>query len=335
MLVERPNRPISLASRSGGRSSVTARNHHWIAQCYLKRFATPSLKTGTLFVFDRIADRQFKTSPRNVGAQRDFNRVDIEGHSIDALESAMSEFETHLEDAISRTSRESKFADDDARTMILNFMALLAVRNPRFREQRRQFTEELSKKTMRFVVASKERYEDQFGRAAAAGYMKRESILPYEEMKEFVERGEYDITVAREWQIIEEFQLMEPVLKTLAYRKWEFLLADDSAGTFATCDHPVMLRSAQARPGERIPLGYGMRSADVLFPITKHLFAIGRFEGQERTITASRTVVAMLNSETVYQAQRQVYAANDSFSFLDGDPPAFQRGADLRAAALN
>ncbi len=73
-----------------------ARGHHYIPRMYLKGFARNPGKKSKLFVFDFDKSDWLPgaTNPVNIAKVRDFNRVDIEGLPIDALEMSLSEFET-------------------------------------------------------------------------------------------------------------------------------------------------------------------------------------------------------------------------------------------------
>ena len=73
--------------------SNASRNHHYIPQCYLRGFLDPSLRKEQLHVIDKIEVRRFVTTPRNVGSQRDFNRVNILGQPIDAAEKLFAEID--------------------------------------------------------------------------------------------------------------------------------------------------------------------------------------------------------------------------------------------------
>jgi hypothetical protein len=54
---------------------MTARQHHYVPQCYLKGFVKDR-KKPKLFVVDCKERRSFSTSPDNVAAERDFHRID-------------------------------------------------------------------------------------------------------------------------------------------------------------------------------------------------------------------------------------------------------------------
>ena len=71
-----------------------ARGHHFIPQCYLKGFVDPKQAGNKLYVIDKIEKKQYgPIEIKKVGKQRDFNRVDVEGLEINALENSFSKFE--------------------------------------------------------------------------------------------------------------------------------------------------------------------------------------------------------------------------------------------------
>ena len=74
---------------------MTAHIHHSVPQLYLRGFCRDQ-KREKLFVIDGVEKRAFTTRPRNVAAERDFNRVDIVGLPPDTLEVAFNAFETEV-----------------------------------------------------------------------------------------------------------------------------------------------------------------------------------------------------------------------------------------------
>lgn len=110
-----------------------ARKHHYVPRAYLGGFTATGTKDGKFFVLDVESGRAFRTSPANVAAERDFNRVDIEGRSPDAIETALAPFEGQAVEAIRRVIETQTYPNDQDWNLILNLLALLAVRNPRMR----------------------------------------------------------------------------------------------------------------------------------------------------------------------------------------------------------
>ncbi len=129
-----------------------ARKHHYVPQCYLKGFARNRNKKSQLYVVDSKLKRAFVTSPLNVAAERDFNRIEIDGEDPNLIESSCAEFEAKLAPALVRMDDRGDFPDDDDRASILELVAILAVRNPGRREAMRQFKEETTRRLIGVFV---------------------------------------------------------------------------------------------------------------------------------------------------------------------------------------
>lgn len=305
-----------------------SRNHHWVPQCYLKGFTKGRSKKSTLYVTDFEVGRQFSTVPRNVAAGRDFNRVDIDGIPPDYVESGISVFEGKLDKALERICSEREIKDPEDLNLVLNLIALLAVRNPGMRENVRHSHEQVMKRVMDLTLATKERYESSFAKAARAGALNAEDILPYERMREFVDRGEYTISVSTTHHVGQEMKLVDAILPLLGQRKWLLARALPATGGFVTSDHPVILQWAD-RPmtGGLGGPGFALRGTEVLFTVSHDLALIGTFEGPDGIVDADEKQVALMNGVILGNWQRQVYARDDRFRYRmqDGE---IRRGAD-------
>ncbi|CAN7401012.1 DUF4238 domain-containing protein [Massilia sp. LjRoot122] len=306
-----------------------SRNHHWVPQCYLKGFTKGRSKKSTLHVTDFETGRQFPTVPRNVAAGRDFNRVDIDGIPPDYVESGIAVFEGKLDKALERICREREIKDPEDRNLVLNLIALLAVRNPGMRENVRRSLEQVMKRVMDLTLATKERYESSFAQAARVGALQSEDILPYERMRDFVDRDEYAISVSTTHHVGQELKLVDSVLPLLGQRRWLLARALPGTGGFITSDHPVILQWAD-RPmtdGLGGP-GFALRGTEVLFTISHDLAMIGTFEGPDEVVDADEAQVALMNGVILGHWQRQIYARDDRFRYRmrDGE---IRRGADV------
>jgi hypothetical protein len=287
-----------------------ARGHHFISQCYLKRFTTNGSKNSKLWAFDFRTGKSFVTAPAGIGKQRDFNA--IEGMSAGELEGRLAGFETEVSRALDKLEQLRTMDDHDAWVCILNLVTLFAVRNPRKREQMRGLQEAIMKRVLALTLATPERWESQVRQATAAGYIKPEGKVTYEQMKDFQQRGEYTIDVANAMHIHAELLAFEPVLLTMVHRKWTLCVAAPDAGTFLTSDHPVCLMRNDGAPSTLSrPLGYGLTNTTVVVPLTRHLAAMGMFEHGGGVVTVARKQVAEINGLVAHYAERQVYAADE------------------------
>ena len=306
-----------------------ARRHHHIPQFYLRGFATGSGKKTRVQVASLRAQRWFEAHPKNIGVEKDFLRFDAEGVEPDALEKAMSGMESQVAEAIRNVEATEKFEGED-RVYILNFIALLAVRSPQMRENWRQAQDRLCRMMMDMSLATKERWEGQMQQMRNAGREVKEDVT-YEQMKEFHDKGEYDITVNREWHIRMEFEVFQTVLNCLADRSWSLYVTNEKLGPFVTSDRPVII---SWKYPEKVPVmmrkspGYGMKDTEVYFPITKRLALVGEFDGPEETFSALPSVVSIGNVQMIEWAFEQLYTVKRSFRYI-GPPLALYHDANF------
>lgn len=303
-----------------------ARKHHYVPQCYLKGFTHNGSRQSRLYVVDARERRAFQTTPLKIAAERDFNRID--GDEPNAIEAIYSDFEAKAGPALVRTDARGTFASDEDLAVILELVALLAVRNPRRREHTRKFYEHSSRVMMDLLVADKERWEAREQRAIAGGFMEP-SIITYEEAKEFVERGEYRVDVATTRHVELELKLLPTVYDLLQRRTWVVLRAAPGSGGFVTSDNPATLCWDDEKLADGFyPPGFASTDTSVVCPLSKNVAIRGCFDGRSGAIEAPANIVAAINTRTIAYSDRQVYAESDQFRFVAPD------GAVLHGHAL-
>lgn len=308
-----------------------ARGHHFISQCYLKRFTRNGSKNSKLWAYEIREGKAFETLPANVAHQRDFNRVDLEGHAPDALETSLAQFESQVEPALKAIEAARSLEDTEAWLHVLNLVTLFAVRNPRMREMMRDAHERTARMVMDLTLAKRERWESQVKRAVAAGHLSPDLGVTYEEAKDFHERGDYTIEVPTTRHIGTEFHMFEPVLQTMADRQWQLCIAGPDSGGFITTDHPVCLMHSEGHAYDLSrPLGYGLPGTSVVFPLTRELLAVGTIGGQSGVLTLTKGQVAYFNTLILGYADRQIYAPHGKWVFApQGLSEPLVPGADV------
>jgi hypothetical protein len=303
---------------------MTARHHHYLSQCYLKGFTKGRAKKSKLSVVDFKEKKSFQTSPRNVGGLRDFNRVDAPDADQNVLEHDLSKFESQAAQSLN-SLRESLEFSGDTRDVILNLMALIAVRSPERREHMRQFHAQIAERVMDLTYDSKERWESQVAQVRKENPNFGKDIT-YEQAKKFFESKKYRINVAREYHIHTEMVQVEVVLPCLINRNWMLLTRSQSAGPFITTDWPVNLswkEPEKVPPFYRSSPGFGLKSTEVYFPVSQDLALIGQFDGEDKTVEASDKLVAVLNTKMLYNVHKQIYAPTFDFKFWGQDDGIF------------
>ncbi|MGE0823078.1 MAG: DUF4238 domain-containing protein [Candidatus Binatia bacterium] len=295
---------------------MPARHHHYLSQCYLKGFTNGGGKKSKLIVFDHQEQTYFETIPRNVGGIRDFNRIDVNGVDQNILETSLSEFEGTAALALHKLREGAKF-EGEVRITILNLIALLASRSPERREHLRKFQAQITERMMDVTLATKEHWEARIRKMKESGVEFDESIT-YEAVKNFHERKEYTIEVAREHLINMEFIAIDAVLSALDNREWLIVKTTKESGPLITTDHPVTLtwkEPAKIPSFYRNSPGYGMRDTQVYFPLSQDAALIGEFAGHEGAVDGTRELIAGLNSKMLMFAYKQIYAPKLSFYF--------------------
>jgi hypothetical protein len=302
---------------------MVARRHHYVPKLHLKTFAVPRKKSHQTTVFDRGKREPFTTAIDNVAAERDFNRIELDGYAPDAFENGMAAVEGELSPAIERIGSTGAFRDDDDRACLLNLIGLLHLRNPPQREAFRDFQERVAKATMELVTSTPERWAHQVKKATEAGYLKPDAETDYEKMKAFIDSEEYTVETPTESHILREMETLDKVLPYLFNRGWVLVKAPKDSGGFITSDHPVCLTRSEPAKGPGIrPLGLGLRGTEIVFPVSPRIVAIGAFELKDGTYEADDIMAASINGTIIAFAERQVYARDLHFTYCmrDGMP---------------
>ncbi len=314
-----------------GDASMVARRHHFLPQCYLKGFSQPRNrgKTHHVVVFDRDG-RRFTSNILNIAVKHDFNRVEIEGQAPDVFEQVIAGFEGQLAPALVRILEAGSLKNEDDRAILLNFIGLIAIRNPRHREMFRDFNERVLNQVMELATATKERWEGQMKQAREAGFLRDTKNISYEEMRDFVKKKEYRIELDTQFHIATEMKSFGAVLQTLFNRKWVTFTPPKESGGFITSDHPVCLMfSDPSMRGKFHGPGHGVAGTEIIFPIGKRLAAVGAFELQAGELQLTEQDVAGINGALVAYADRQVYAHDPEFTYSRQPAEKPRRGAEL------
>lgn len=277
-----------------------ARNHHYIPQGYLRGFGWKRGKHHMVVVHDFQTKRTYETNTRNICAERDFMRFEAEGREPDWLEVEFGKLELAAVEAIRDVAKSGIFGGTN-KNLILNLMALLSVRSPEQRENMREAHAQVAERVVGLLLEDKERWEAQIKEMEEA--TGKPSLVTYEQAKEFHERGEYTIEVARERHIQTEASLFNTVLQLLGRRRWTLYLVPGDYGEFITTNRPVVL--AYIDP-QKVPVylrhspGFGLENTEVYFPLTKHALLFGRWDGNETTISpANQSFVGAMNNQMI------------------------------------
>jgi hypothetical protein len=302
------------------------RRHHYVPQFYLRGFVG---EKDQLFVVDRPSEKTFRTQPKNVATERDFNRVNVEGMDPAAVEKALSEFEGKVAPALERVKAAKSLANKEDRDMVMNLICALAIRNPRQRTTVNGFISEIVQQVAHVGLATKERWKTQVERMKKDGVWDDSVNLTYNDMQKFMREGNYKIQIAKEFNIAMEIEQHENLVQHLGARNWQILVAKEGSGGFVTSDVPVCLRWSDGQNHGIYAPGFGVEGTHVIFPLSTRCALLGSFEGKENVIEADMFMVGNLNSTVISNAEKQVYAHNYSFNYMRPFPQEIGSGATL------
>lgn len=281
-------------------------------QFYLREFANGVGRQARVFVTDLEASSNYHTLVRNVGGKRDFHRVEIDGVDPNAYEQAYSLFEDEAAPMLREVIAAKSFPSPDHFNMVMNFIALLSVRNPSIRRNMHDGLADLYDMIGKMALSSKERWEKIRADMIEDGHPISKAIS-YEEVKEFSDRGEYDVVVGQTYFVQQEVRMVDTVLPWLARRHWSFKLAADDA-QFVTSDFPAVLTWDNDKPAPRPP-GHGLRGTVVYCPISSDVALLGSFDPVPSTHELDAAQVASANSIAASYAQRQIFSRDDQAQF--------------------
>lgn len=281
------------------------RNHHYISQFYLRGFTKSGGTKENLSVYDKSQNKHFKSSPRNVASQRDFNRITHDTNP-NIIEDELAKVEGSLSISFKQLIEHKSYPNEEQLNHIINFVTLIALRNPKTRNLFDDFYRQIVDKFTMMTMASEEIYLDQCRQAG----IKDEDIIPYETQKAFTEdKSRYTLEINQEVHIQSELQALDHLNEILLQRNWYLVVSNEEIGNFITSDYPVSLISLVDRGPYGV--GFGLTKTEVVFPISKHLAFIGVFEEYDslnKTILATKELVESINIRTFEFANKQVYS---------------------------
>lgn len=295
------------------KTNPVARRHHYLPQAYLAGFTSTGSKDGQFYVIDRKRNHTFRTSPINVAAQRDFNRVDIEGHPPDAIENALAPFEKDAADAIRRVIKTQNFPNDADWNFILNLFGLIAVRNPRFRGSFNRSREEVIRHLGTLLVSDRKVWDDH-GKAARKSGGDISNSVSFEDARRFIDEGKYRIEFYPQGNLRVEFRAFDELLPLLGQRIWSVLVAPAEGPEFICSDHPVTL---YRKGGGSEPTGFGHKETEVFFPLGSRVGFYGVFENPySQVVTCDPKDIAAMNLRIASNSERHIYSAENHFVVL-------------------
>jgi hypothetical protein len=305
-------------------NAAEPKGHHYVPAMYLRGFAGAK---GQLFAINRAEDKWFRTSPNNVAKKRHFNRIEVPRMDPNSLEKALSEFEGEVAPALERIKDAKSLSVEADRSLLVNFMAAIALRNPRRRDDLGKIISLEKRRSFFDRVGTKDKIEAQVRDMKSKGLLDDQTAISFRETVAGVKIEDFKAT--KEEIIVAEIDHHDLLTERLWHRKWQMLVAADDTGGFVTTDDPVCLRWSDGQPHGGMSPGFALAGTEVVFPLSTNIALRGTFEGEENVVKSDMATVAQLNSLIISNAENQVYAHDHAFKFKRRMPDELGSGATL------
>lgn len=314
---------------------MTAKKHHFISQCYLRGFTINGDKKSKLVGISVRDSTYFGCHTEDVGVVKHFNTINIPGLAPDWVESRLSSFESDVAIALKELADKQSF-DGAIKEILLNFIAMIAIRHPSARASREATFQRIAEISMGIVLASEHSFMTHMKRMSDSG----ESLpdVSYSRVKSFYDSKKYAFDVPRERHISSEMKLWDVVLELLKKRNWALLCTDGNTKPFITSDNPVSLswiNDDDMLFPPRSSFGFGSRGTEVFFPVSKSLGLVGTFEGRQGVYQVSEKLVAIINTLALRNARHHIFAPSLAFKLLWSGEQIIEGGEYINANGVS
>ena len=195
--------------------------------------------------------------------------------------------------------------EQDSIVALMTYIALLGLRDPNLRASVNRFIEGAAAKLSQMMQVLP---LEQLRADIAASLEEGEPMPPDEQLEAMrtMKMGrDFTITASNEWFLQSIVTAIDAVAPLLAARKWRLLKSATSE--FLTGGRPVALHWTDPSQRDKFfPPAFGVPGTDVLFPLSRHIAMLGRFEGQStgNAQLVERNQVAGLNTRFMNSAVR-------------------------------
>jgi len=291
-------------------SKQTKKRHHYVPQFYLAGFLDPQ-RPSSLWVYEKGTGRVFPSTPRKIAVESHYYSFTGPDGNKDSnmLENLPSEIEGAAARGTAKILAGEPLSDED-RSNFAVFLGFLLVRVPNFQQLTESMVAGFAKMYSRRLASNPEWF--------------RRSIEKYEKatgddvgndlegLREFALRGEYDISVNRDFNL--RFILLgERLAPILHQMTWTFLRATDDY-KFLTSDNPLVYYDPTCDGNSLHGVGFTNKHIEVTVPISRDiaLLATWRDGRDSRYLPVDNKTVKAVNRRAVISASRFIFASQES-----------------------
>lgn len=287
-------------------------HHHYLPQSYLAGFTPSGSKDDFLHVFDLELCTVRRQRPIKIAFIKDLHRIDKPGVDPDLWENLLSTFETKVAEVIAE-GEVNGYLCDESLNVLLNFIALTAIRVPRLRKAIETVVEQQLGVPFREAATRPEAW------ASLKRHLPNLKLgLSAEDIERLTSNPANASLCGQMFHLLSLYMSQDTLLGLLASRTWSLYFAEKTDGEFICSDNPVKcIHSPPILPYR--PASFHEHDTIVSFPINRHVAMIGRFGGESVICEADRMLIATVNTQTLLDAWRCLYAPSNDFICLHAD----------------
>ena len=293
--------------------SSDPRQHHLIPAFYLAGFTDTGAIDGKLHVFDYVRNRHYSGSPRQVGSERDYFRVYEPNEDPNVVEHLLAKAEQDYAHILSNIRARGKFNHRKEVGAALEMAALIQAKT---RKSRGQLGKSLVATIHRKLVAgevTEKQWEDLRAAELRAGVSPK-LVPPFQVVRDLVVRGNWRPQPPRVLLVGLIGEMQQLFFESLRKREWEMMQTDPmETGGFITSDSPLVWWDVPDRDVSQIEADLADPRTEVTFPISKSAALVSYAGARGANCTATREVVAHVNSRTLFLSSGVTFFANKEF----------------------
>lgn len=292
-----------------------SKRHHFISQFYLAGFTSNGAQDGDIYCFDLHKKCHRPTKTKDIAFENHFNDIDLPGILVDELESNLSSIEGEISPVFTQLRDTKRLPQGIEFGMILNFIALVLVRNPAVRRAVDKARTQAYFSYLQSQLSTKESWEKLKAETQSSG-MTLLADFSYEDALEKL--LEPVIRIQGEPMSFHEieFETVNEVLPLLASRMWE-LVSPPPDKFFITSDRPVSTIWTSPWPPPLSVHGLKSQHSALLFPVSAGLLLLGTLLQDKYSSNPALRNPPMVNNLIMTQCEKFVYSSEPSFLILN------------------
>jgi hypothetical protein len=265
------------------------KRHHYLPRFYQEGFAGDD---ECVAVYDREKGASSRQQPVNTAViGHYYTMTDEEGRKRFEIEQCLSQIEGDASQIMRKLIAGQRISDEE-RMAFASFVALSSLRTPDWIDSIRHANGEIIKQVGRVAFGSPERAKANLQANGEAFLDEQELEESAKRMSEFINGGNYEIEVEREWALQLALPQAADIAPYLHYRRWQVLIAPPRKG-FITADAPVYVGRATSEHGSPFRgVGFGSPNAVIYFPLdhAHSLLMFGDDQGLEYRPTSGERI---------------------------------------------